>query len=503
MISSDKSKMLTITKENQRILLFVIFFFFAIIFCLISLVNHYQLRTYALDLGMYNQAVYSYSHFKNAVFTLGTDGREVPFLGTHFSVITVLYSPLYYLFGSYTLLFIQIAAILLGGLAVYKYAKEHFEDDSAIPLAIVVQFFGIWGIYSALSFDYHDNVLGAMLVPWFIFFLEKRKLINSAVFLILILLTKEVMAIWMLFIIMGLMIKNRNRRGFNYIRFEIPAAAFCLAYGVIIIGIIMPLIQGAENNLQFIRYSHLGNSAGEVFVSILRKPQFLLTLLFGNILNDPAYNGIKTEFHTVLLLSGGLCLFLRPAYLVMLIPLYALKFMSNDYAMWGINYQYSIEFVPIISLALADVIRGTKNYRTGILLTITLLTFAVNIKTMEGRKSKWYNPANTQFYRKIHYEHDLNLKAIYSAMKMIGKDAIVSTSSNLAPHLAARDSLYHFPVVKNAGYIVLLTKNVPTYPLNPEEYKIRYMEYIQSGKYYTLYAKNDLMILKRKDHSNR
>ncbi len=495
--------MLTIKKENERIVLFVVFVFFSVIFCLISLVNHYQFRTYALDLGMYNQAVYSYAHFKNAVFTLGTDGREVPFLGTHFSLITVLYSPLSYLFGSYTLLFIQIAAILFGGLAVYNYAKEHFEENSAVPIVIVIQFFGIWGIYSALSFDYHDNVLGAMLVPWFIYFLEKRRLINSAVLLLLILMTKEVMAIWMLFIILGLMIKNRSRKEHRYIRFEIPAAAFCLAYGIMIIGIIMPHIQGSENNLQFIRYSHLGNSAGEAAISILRKPQMILSLLFGNTLNDPAYNGIKTEFHLVLLLSGGIFLLLRPAYLVMLIPVYALKFLSNDYAMWGINYQYSIEFVPIISFALVDFIAKTKHYRTGIVLALTLLTFAVNVTTMEGRKSKWYNPANTQFYRKIHYEHDLNLKAIHSALKMIEKEAVVSASSNLAPHLAERDSLYHFPVVKNAGYIVLLTKDVTTYPLSSEEYRNSCLEYVQSGKYYTLYSENDLLILKKKDQSNR
>jgi len=307
----------------------------------------------------------------------------------------------------------------------------------------------------------------------------------------------------MLFIILGLMIKNRSRKEYRYIRFEIPAAAFCLVYGIMIIGIIMPHIQGSENNLQFIRYSHLGNSAGEAIISILRKPQMLLTLLFGNTLNDPAYNGIKTEFHLVLLFSGGIFLLLRPVYLVMLIPVYALKFLSNDYAMWGINYQYSIEFVPIISFALVDFIAKTKHYRTGILLTITLLTFAVNVTTMEGRKSKWYNPANTQFYRKIHYEHDLNLKAIHSALKMIGKEAVVSASSNLAPHLAERDSLYHFPVVKNAGYIVMLTKDVTTYPLSPEEYRNRYLEYLQSGKYYTLYSKNELLILKKKAQNNR
>ena len=37
---------------------------FVAIYSLISFVNHYNFRTYALDLGAYTNAIYDYSHFK-------------------------------------------------------------------------------------------------------------------------------------------------------------------------------------------------------------------------------------------------------------------------------------------------------------------------------------------------------------------------------------------------------------------------------------------------------
>ena len=122
----------------------LIFFVFALIYCSISLVNHYQFRTYALDLGMFNNALYNYSIFNNATFTLDAQGKTMPFLATHFSPITILYTPFFFIFGSYTLLIIQIIAVLLGGLGIYKYSKLKFEEKTSLPLIFIFHFFSIW-----------------------------------------------------------------------------------------------------------------------------------------------------------------------------------------------------------------------------------------------------------------------------------------------------------------------------------------------------------------------
>ncbi len=124
---------------------------FLVIFGAISLVNHYLFRTYALDLGMFNQAIRNAALFQKPTFTLSPTGQEMPFLATHFSPIIFLFTPLYYIFGNYTLLIVQIVAVLFGGVGAYFYSKNRMGNDMIIPIIVLIHFFSIWGIYSALT----------------------------------------------------------------------------------------------------------------------------------------------------------------------------------------------------------------------------------------------------------------------------------------------------------------------------------------------------------------
>src|SRR6476620_4958201 len=92
---------------ESRLWLTGTFVVFGIIYALISLVNHYNFRTYALDLGMVNHAVYDYAHFRKNVTTLLLDTPPTNFLANHFTLVPLLVSPLYWLFGNYTMLLVQ------------------------------------------------------------------------------------------------------------------------------------------------------------------------------------------------------------------------------------------------------------------------------------------------------------------------------------------------------------------------------------------------------------
>lgn len=158
---------------------------FSVIYISISLVNHYLFRTAALDLGITNQIIYNISHFHAPISTLYTENIEIHFLGDHFSPIFYLLAPFEYVFGSYTLLIIQIVSVLFGAIGVYKYAiyKNPSEFFKYLHL---VHFLGIWGIFSALAYDFHANVIAAMLAPWLFYFYEKRE--NKKFLLIFILM---------------------------------------------------------------------------------------------------------------------------------------------------------------------------------------------------------------------------------------------------------------------------------------------------------------------------
>ncbi len=486
-----------------RVKVHFIFSSFALIYCLISIVNHAQYRTYALDLGMFNHALHLWANFKPAVFTLGIVENEIPFLGTHFSPIMILYVPFYYIFGTYTLIVIQIFAILFGGLAVYKYSLLYFDKNSLIIKMILIHFFSIWGIYSALSFDFHNNVVASMTVLWFVYFLEKRKIVYSIFFFTVILLSQENMAIWIIFILIGLMIKNRNQYQDKFICMEIPLLIVAIIYSVAIIGYVMPLLQDANHNLHFYRYSHLGSSFGKIISNIITNPLDVISLLYKNILGNPVYEGIKTEFHFMFLISGGIILLFRPVYLVMLIPIFAQKFLALDYNFWGINLHYSIEIVPIISLALIDFLGKIKKYSLVVIVIITILTIYFNVDKMKERKSKWYSAENTVFFMKIHYNPNLNLKEIKQGLKLIDKEENISVSSSLAPHLASRDKIYHFPIIKDSKYIALIKNNRTTYPISKEEYLTKIENLRASGQFEIIYEIDDLIIFKKRNIINQ
>src|SRR5205823_6001908 len=156
---------------------------FTLIYADISLVNHYMLRTYALDLGIYNHSLWSYSVLKWDHCTIMNLSN---ILADHFEVYPIILSPLRYIFGTYTLLLVQIAAIIAGGWGVLVYLRHKTQNETLSILGMVHFLLG-WGIYSALSFDYHNNVVAAMLVPWFLYYFDKKNIKAAALFFLLIL----------------------------------------------------------------------------------------------------------------------------------------------------------------------------------------------------------------------------------------------------------------------------------------------------------------------------
>src|ERR1700741_4493641 len=169
------------TVFSLRGIILIVFFF---VFSSISIVNHYNFRTYALDLGIYNNALYDFSHFRGNDYSI-MDHMFKNILSDHFSLIPFLVSPLYWIFDSYTVLVFQIGIILFGSYGVYKLVQLK-SNAKYIPELAMLHFLGIWGIYSALSFDHHDNIVAAMLVPWFFYYLQNNQRRKTIVFFILI-----------------------------------------------------------------------------------------------------------------------------------------------------------------------------------------------------------------------------------------------------------------------------------------------------------------------------
>ncbi len=476
---------------------------FTLIYCLVSFVNHINFRTSSLDLGMFNQALYSFSHGKMNYFTLDLSGKSPMYFADHFSPLTLLYTPFYYVFGSWTLLIIQIVSIIFGAIGCYKIARLKLPTMK-YPWLVLLFFMAQWAIISALAFDFHNNVVAAMLIPWFFFFHMTGRRWAAILMFILVLLAKENMALWMFFILAGMVLsrglKNWKENLTSSLRFELPLMLISIVYFYIVISKIMPALSNGEALNQIARFGQLGDNLPEIAKNVILHPIDTFKLLFWSQLTDPLSFGIKKELHWVVFCSGGFALILRPAYLLMLVPIYAQKLFSDNMAMWGINGQYSIEFTPIIALALIDLAVKLKTDKQRIILWSSAAFFAVvvNFITLKERTSFWYDSTTHDIFKKAHYDSaGLNLDYTEKILNTIPDHIPLSVSSCFGPHLANRDHLYHFPIINDAQIIVLVQTTRSTYPVNPEQQTEIVKQLIDSNQFKIRSNKNDILILER------
>jgi uncharacterized membrane protein len=484
-----------ISAIRDRPLLALIFLLFGAVFCLSSFANHYFFRTYALDLGLYNNAIFDYAHFRLNHYSLQREAFPTPF-ADHFELLPMLASPLYWVFGTYALLVLQVAAVLFGGYGIYSYFHARAEVRF-LPEIAVIHFFCIWAIYSALSFDFHNNVVAAMLVPWFIHYFEGERKRYWLLFG-LILISKENMALWAAFICLGLAAGFRKDKAKR--NAALLMSAIALIYFLVIIRyVIVPLgyPQNVTAGYYHFKYSALGSNVGDALRTLSLHPLYALRLLFLNHTPEPAYDGIKAELHTMFVLSGGLAVFLRPRYLVMLLPVFAQKLLSDDPSKWGICYQYSIEFAPVLTLALFGTLIRWKSASVvfSCSILVTLVTIASTVYSFDNRRSVWYDPVATKFYSAAHYRAPFDVPELNATLARIPAEAKVSSSSPLVPHLAFRKVIYQFPIVEDADYIVLLNAG-NRYPLDANGFAKEVADLKSSSDWQLIYDENLTIIFK-------
>ncbi len=473
----------------------IIFVLFGLLYGSISLVNHYNFRTYGWDLGINNNAIFDYAHFRwNDCMIMQPSFTNV--LSDHFSLYPILVSPFYWIFGTYTMLIFQISAILFGGLGIYKYVL-YITHNEALSRLSLLHFFTLWGIYSALSFDYHDNVVATMFVPWFLYYFEQQKWKWSLLFFALILIAKENMALWAAFIGLGLTWKSAFEKNRRKILISLIFTVAALSYFVLVIKVFIPSLAAPGRDYLHNSFNALGSNFGEVILNIIKHPLKAFELLFVNHSGDNIYNGIKTETYLAILLSGGLALFVAPQYLIMIIPIVAQKVFNDIPMRWGISAHYSIEFAPILVIALYSVLAKLKKWKIRI-ASVSLAISAIScISFLDHRTSEYYNRENSQFYKKSHWTRDFNVKEAHQILQKIPEDAKVSAQSPLCPHLAFREKIYHYPYIGDANYIALIPAESNKYPLNNKSYQKAIDDFLDSGKW-EIVDKNDAILILKK-----
>ncbi|RZK61548.1 MAG: DUF2079 domain-containing protein [Hymenobacter sp.] len=485
-----------LTPRRQRLALLVLF---ALIYSLVSLVNQVNFRTGALDMGYEAQAVTDLAHLRAPRVTLLPDTPPTAFLAGHFSLTPALAVPLYYLVGPvWSLLLLQIGAVLLGVLGVWRYARYVGASEAQANWALAL-LGGQWAIFSALGFDFHDNVLGAMALPWLARWVGQGRWGRATLAAGFIALSKENLALWLAFVLLGL--AWQHRRQHRVVWRAAVGAALALAYFVIVTRYVMPALDTNHRPYtQLARYGALGASLPAIAGHLLLHPSQLWQALFTNTLPDTAYDYIKLELWVGLLVSGGWALLRRPWYVLMLVPILGQKLLANDAGFWGLNYQYSIEIAPVLALAVADTLAGARRPGAGRWPWALGVVVLFTVVTLYTRRSTWYDRATTNFLIGSHYRPAYpNPAGLRAALAQVPADVPLSASSTLVPHLTARRDLFLFPVLRTAQLVALLREpdQSGAWPLSVEDAKRAAAQLRTDPAYRVLYEDAQLVLLAR------
>lgn len=417
---------------------------FFLLYCVLSLVNHFNFRTSGYDLGIFNQAIYQYAHFK---FAPNTVNGFPNLLADHFEIVMMLVPPFYYIFGSYTLLVFQILMIMFGGLGVYLYLNAK-TNDKWMSLGGISLFYCFYGLFSAVLFDYHNNVTGIMFLPWLLLALHNDKPKKYYFYLALMILSKETFGLLAVFLGIYIAIFEKS----TWKKHGIITTIIGIITFKLILSVVIPYFNNYQPYQHWV-YEQLGADPVQAIQFIISHPLKSIGILF----NDP----IKTNSWGMLTITGGMIAVLNPLATLLFVPLLATKYFSSQENHWTYTYQYSVEFAPILGIFVPLVLIKTPGKLKYYLLTIFI---AINILISISVPYSDFKMISDIFIKYFYYNPDT--RDFQIAIKQIPSDASVSAENSFVSHLASREKIYQFPVIKDAQYLIIRPQHSQSTPLS-------------------------------------
>ena len=492
----------------------LLMFAYGIYFSAYSIQRHRAFLTNASDLGQIDQAIWNSSQGRFLEFTRRTGESSIR-LTDHVEPLFVLIAPIFFLYDSVeALLILQSFVIAVGALAVFWIARSvewnstaKEEENAAnkngwqVQVASVL-FAAMYLLFPALQAANLAEFHAVTFVPAFVLFAYhyglQKKWGRFALFAFLLLMVKEEVALLVLMLAgyFALTTNDERRTTVTQIRYILRHPSSVIRHRVPLLFVLVAAAWFSLTVFVIIpQFNTLGRSPYYCrYVVSEECPQVARGLFLSE----------RLGYVFQLLASSGFVSLLDPVSLLLGSPLILANVISNYPAQYSGTFHYSAPVVPYLLLAaiggsvwLARVIerwRERKKERTSrypsipppLYLSLSVFIIALIYHLVAG-----YTPlARAYTFPQISARNVLFEK--FAAQ--IPREAKVSTTPSLHPHLSHREFLYRYPVVKDADYVMLdVTESDRAIP---SEFRVRYNELLQEG-FGVMAADDGYVLLKR------
>ncbi|TXS11915.1 DUF2079 domain-containing protein [Streptomyces sp. adm13(2018)] len=392
------------------------------LYFLYSWAQYATFRTPSWDLGIFGQSVRAYAEFRAPVVDIKGPGFHI--LGDHFSPVTALLAPLYWVWSSpVALLFAQAALFALGAVIVGRTTQQILGSRAAgIGLALA---YGLsWGLQEAVKSDFHEIAFAVPMLALTCRALLLGRWTAAAAWAAPLVLVKEDMGLTVSMVGVVLFLKGQKRLGAALAGFG--AAAFALT--------VLVLIPAASRVGEYDYWSKIEKTGQGTDTS------------FVQVVGDALGSGERWQMVFYLLAITGF-LALRSPLVLLVLPTLGWRFLSQDPNHWGMHWHYSAILMPVVFLALVDGVRAVRTSPRAWLsaygkvvvpvATAVALVLAANLPLWELTKPETYRS-------------DARAEQARAAVDAVPEGASVEADVSLLAHLTADHRVYWVGTAKGA-----------------------------------------------------
>ena len=374
----------------------LVFVVLATLYAAVSFQQYRRMDSFIFDLGFFESVVRDYAHGHLPELPV-TDTTTA---ALHFSPALALLAPPVLLVSSpLTLLFAQAVAVAAGVVPLMRAA-----GGGAMAWVVAVSYGLAPGFGALIGFDFHEVALAVPLLSFSMAAMLRADHRAAVLWALPLILVKEDLGLTIAALGAVVFIRGSRRWG-----------AFAMVFGAVsfllIVWWVLPAMNGDTGGFAE-KYSPSG--AGDAL----------------RILTDGAHSKVRTVLF--LLIPTGLLALRSPMLLLVALPTFAWRFLSDRQTYWDPWYQYDAVLVPIAVAAMIEGARLLHGRIRAIALGAAVLG-TLWLVPQEALSQAW----KTEFWRT-----PSRAAAIDRALDKIPTGSRVAASDDLGGRIALRTELY-------------------------------------------------------------
>ncbi len=482
------------TEENKlKIFIFLEMFIFVALFSFLSILRHNRLNSAMYDLGLFDQIIWNISHgrfFESSI-------KGFNYLGDHFSLILILFAPLYWIWEDVRILLIAQTVII--SLAGYYSATLCYKltKDLKISLAFGLAILGNSNVMLVVLFDFHPEIISITVFTYIIYQFSQKNHIKVFIASLIALTIKEDVSIAVTLMGIAFTILSKEKK---YLFLSLIGAV----YFILVMKVFIPYFRPKNftgDYLYLERYSYLGNNIKEVLINIITNPIYPIIKMY----KWTKLKVLLRLFYPTIFLS-----FLSPAFLIIILPVLYINWIANYPPQFALKYQYLCITVPFIIsssiygyLKLKRLLGNRKDFvseNLGLIVSILMSLFVIGNSII-----LYHTVVRFKYFEKNYYEESFK-----KAKSLIPKDASLATANTFGPQFTHREKIefavpfnlhmYHYlrlglNMFSDAEYQLFLMKGDST--ADPIILKNRVKDLIEKYNYSVIYNQDDVLLLRK------